>query len=171
MNKLSLFSWLNKQTISYCLTLFIFGGPCHLFQLQIPSENNVFIRVCKPFIFRILYYHLIQIVNIKLMSFGFSSKTTYCAFKNANNRDTTRLFPSNIPEEHTATAWSQTCQVHTQQKTHGVDGSLYSSLQFPGLFLCFFVPPWLVWTRLTPLVQWYESTCSAGKRGSSEALW
>ena len=53
VNKLSLFSWLNKQThktISYCFTLFMFGGPCHLSifkQTLFSCENSLFIRLWK----------------------------------------------------------------------------------------------------------------------------
>ena len=65
LNKLSLFSWLNEQTnlkrhtntISYCFTLFICGGPCHL---------SSFKHCCVDllFLWEQLVYSVIEKINI-----------------------------------------------------------------------------------------------------------
>ena len=57
-------NWVNKLTLkdntfSYCFTLFICGGPCHLFQLQSYFPLRTTYRI-----FLSLHHYLINIVNI-----------------------------------------------------------------------------------------------------------
>ena len=74
---------LNKQADlkgSYCFNLFIFGGPRHLSSLkQCSSETSLFgfgFQSTKKKMFLCLYYCLSNIVNIKILSLNFLSKTT-----------------------------------------------------------------------------------------------
>ena len=53
-------------TTSYCFTLFIRGGPCHLSGLKQGSGDLIFLldQLVYSLMERSLYYHLINIVNI-----------------------------------------------------------------------------------------------------------
>ena len=90
LNKLNIQSpsspWLNKlinkltlqdNTVWYCFTLLIFGGPCHLSSLNqcswdfISSESSLFIQSWKLF----SYYH-INMVNMEILIMNVPSQTT-----------------------------------------------------------------------------------------------
>ena len=87
LDKPSLFSWLNKlnrqtlkeNTISYCLTLFICGGPCHLFSFKHLSflREQLLYSLMERLIFPSLYHSL---VNIELQFWVWiSSSKLLCA--------------------------------------------------------------------------------------------
>ena len=65
-----------ENTTSCCLTLFIYGGPCHLYSFKqccgtlFSSENRLFINWWE----KSLYYYVIYIVNVKNQSLNFVSK-------------------------------------------------------------------------------------------------
>ena len=68
LNKQTLFVFMTEYTISYCLTLLTFNGPCHLSSSKhLSSENSFFICLWKKSIFQILYY-LITIIHINILS-------------------------------------------------------------------------------------------------------
>ena len=73
---------LSKQTLCFhdlitsCFTLFIYGGPCHLSSFNVLgtiffSVNSLFNHLWKNYICLTLYYHLINIVNINILSLDF----------------------------------------------------------------------------------------------------
>ena len=93
-------NWINKltlknNTVSYCFTLFIYGGPCHL-------STNKFLRLYFPlwtaglfshgriWIFLSLYCYLIIIVNGS--EFLLQKKTTYRSFNAGENNNNISLF-------------------------------------------------------------------------------
>ena len=73
------------NTNSYGLTLFICGGPCRLSSFTLCSGDLIFILVYSVWNILIrlyLYHYLINIVNIKILSLNFFSKTTLVVYYN-----------------------------------------------------------------------------------------
>ena len=73
-NSLCCHDWIDKLTfkhnnISHCLTLFICGRPRHL-----SSFKQLIYSLMEKCIFLILFYELINIVNIKILSFDLLQK-------------------------------------------------------------------------------------------------
>ena len=71
--------WLNKltlkdTTVSYCFILFLCGGPCHL---QTVFWDLIFLWEQLVYsVYKMFLIDLINIVNIKILSSNFFSKTT-----------------------------------------------------------------------------------------------
>ena len=75
---------LNDNTLSFCFTLFICGGPCHLVSNSVlgtlfSSDNSLFIQLSKIEIFLSLYHYLINIVNILKFGVWISSPKLHSA--------------------------------------------------------------------------------------------
>ena len=78
LNKLNKQTLLRDTTTWYCLTLFICGGPCHL-----PSFKQCPGGLREQLVYSVMlssFDHLINILNLKILSLNFFSKTTWCPF-------------------------------------------------------------------------------------------